>query len=192
METIADLPVLLFDNGADWRRWLAKNNTQKTSVWLKIAKKASGKESITYHEALDEGLCYGWIDAQKKSYDQDYFLQKFCPRQPKSIWSKVNVEKIAALIAAGKMETAGLAAVESAKLDGRWEQAYESQSTMVVPLDLQTALDANPLAKEFFETLNKTNAYSYLWRIQTAKKPDTRKARIDKFIEMLNRGEKLH
>ncbi len=161
-------------------------------VWLKHAKKSSGKKSVSYQEALEEALCYGWIDSQKQSYDTDYFLQRYTPRGPKSIWSKVNVAKAEVLIKVGKMQPAGLAAIESAKQDGRWAAAYDSPSASKVPEDFQAALDKNPKAKQFFETLNKANVYAFCWRVQTAKKPETRAARIEKFIAMLNRGEKLH
>jgi uncharacterized protein YdeI (YjbR/CyaY-like superfamily) len=147
---------------------------------------------VSYQEALEEALCYGWIDSQKQAYDNDYYLQKFTPRGPKSIWSKNNVAKVESLINMGKMQPAGLAAIEAAKQDGRWNAAYDSPSASKVPEDFQAALDKNPKAKQFFATLNKANVYAFCWRVQTAKKPETRKARIEKFIDMLNRGEKLH
>jgi uncharacterized protein YdeI (YjbR/CyaY-like superfamily) len=192
METFAGLPVYQFETQKQWRAWLDKHHTQTSGVWLKIAKKATGIATVTYAEALDEALCYGWIDGQKNSYDGDYFLQRFTPRRPKSIWSKINIAKVAALTEAGKMKPGGLAAVTAAKADGRWAQAYDSHSTSTVPADFQAALDRNQQAKEFFATLNKTNTYAFLWRIQTAKKPVTRQARIEKFITMLANGEKLH
>jgi uncharacterized protein YdeI (YjbR/CyaY-like superfamily) len=192
MEMFKDLPVHLFATQEDWRAWLEENHKRPQGIWLKHAKKSSGKVSVSYAEALDEALCYGWIDSQKQAYDDDYFLQKFTPRGSKSVWSKVNVAKAEALIAAGKMRPAGLAAIGAAKQDGRWEAAYDSPSTNKIPEDFQAALDKNPKAKQFFETLNKANVYAFCWRVQTAKKPETRKARIEKFISMLNRGEKLH
>lgn len=192
MELFKDLPVLLFPTQNDWHVWLKDNHTQPQGVWLKHAKKASGKTSVSYQEALDEALCYGWIDSQKQTYDSDYYLQKFSPRGPKSVWSKINVAKVESLIKTDKMQPAGLAAVSAAKQDGRWDAAYDSHSATQVPQDFQAALDANPTAKQFFETLNKTNTYAFCWRIHTAKKPETRKARIEKFIDMLNRGEKLY
>lgn len=192
MEWFKDLPVLLFPSQEEWRSWLDENHNQPQGVWLKHAKKASGETSISYQEALEEALSFGWIDSQKQAYDTDFFLQKFTPRGPKSIWSKVNVAKAEALIASGKMQPAGLAAVESAKQDGRWHAAYDSPSSTTVPEDFQAALNKNPAAKQFFETLNKTNVFAFCWRIQTAKKPETRAARIEKFIDMLNRGEKFH
>lgn len=192
MELFKDLLVLLFPSQKDWHIWLEANHTQPQGVWLKHAKKSSGRESVSYQEALEEALCYGWIDSQKQTYDSDYYLQKFTPRGPRSVWSKINVAKAESLIKMGKMQPAGLAAVTMAKQDGRWEAAYDSPSSSTVPEDFQAALDKNPEAKQFFETLNKVNVYAFCWRVQTAKKPETRVARIEKFIEMLNRGEKLH
>lgn len=192
METIAGLPVLLFETQQDWRIWLGKNHGDSKGAWLKIAKKVSGMKSVSYVEALDDALCYGWIDSQKRGYDEKYFLQKFGPRGPRSIWSKINIEKVERLIEVGSMQAAGLAAIERAKQTGEWGRAYDSSSKSVVPEDFQAALDKNLKAKAFFETLNKTNTYVFIWRVQTAKKPETRKARIEKFIGMMEKGEKLH
>jgi uncharacterized protein YdeI (YjbR/CyaY-like superfamily) len=192
METFKDLPVLLFATQSDWRAWLEQNHRQPKGIWLKHAKKSSGKTSVSYLEAVEEALCYGWIDSQKQAYDKDYFLQKFTPRGKKSVWSKINVAKVETLIKSGKMQAAGLEAISLAKQDGRWAAAYDSSSTNKIPEDFQAALNDNPKAKQFFETLNKANVYALCWRIQTAKKPETRKARIEKFIEMLNKGQKLH
>jgi len=192
METFKDLPVLLFATRSDWRAWLEANHEQPQGVWLKHAKKSSGKISVSYQQAVEEALCFGWIDSQKQAYDGDYFLQKFTPRGPKSIWSKINVTKAEELAKSGKMRPAGLRVINAAKQDGRWAAAYDPSSTNKVPDDFQAALNDNPKAKRFFETLNKANVYAFCWRIQTAKKPETRKARIEKFIEMLSRGEKLH
>lgn len=191
-EEKAGLPIVLFEQPVDWEQWLAAHYEQPDGLWLKIAKKTSGQVSVTYGEALEVALCYGWIDGQKQSYDEQYFLQKFTPRRPRSVWSKVNVEKAEALIAAGKMQPAGLAQVEAAKADGRWAAAYESARTMEVPADFQAALDASPQAKAFWATLNKTNTYAMLWRLATAKKPETRTARIEKFIAMLEAGKGIH
>lgn len=187
-----DLPVLLFASQNDWSKWLNYNHEKQRGVWLKHAKKLSGKESISYLDALEVALCYGWIDSQKQSYDSDYFLQKFTPRGPKSMWSKINVAKAESLIKINKMQPSGLAAINQAKQDGRWDAAYDAPSASKVPEDFQTALDKNPEAKLFFETLNKSNKYAFCWRVQTAKKPETRTARIEKFIDMLNRGQKLY
>jgi uncharacterized protein YdeI (YjbR/CyaY-like superfamily) len=192
METFKDLPVLLFAAQSDWRAWLEKNHMQSRGLWLKHAKKSSGKTSVRYPEALEEALCYGWIDSQKQAYDNDYYLQKFTPRGSKSVWSKINVSKTEALIKSGRMQPAGLEAVNMAKQDGRWDAAYDSSSLNKIPEDFLAELDKNPKAKKFFEILNKANVYAFCWRIQTAKKPETRKARIEKFIGMLHRGEKLH
>jgi uncharacterized protein YdeI (YjbR/CyaY-like superfamily) len=192
METFKDLPVLLFAAQSDWRAWLEKNHMQSQGLWLKHAKKSSGKTSVRYPEALEEALCYGWIDSQKQAYDNDYYLQKFTPRGSKSVWSKINVSKTEALIKSGRMQPAGLEAVNMAKQDGRWDAAYDSSSLNKIPEDFLAELDKNPKAKKFFEILNKANVYAFCWRIQTAKKPETRKARIEKFIGMLHRGEKLH
>ena len=192
MEVLKDLSVLLFKDRSTWHNWLEENHKQTQGIWLKLAKKSSGKQSVSYDEALEEALCYGWIDGQKQAYDNEYWLQKFTPRGSKSIWSKVNVTKAEVLIKSGKMQSSGLVAVESAKEDGRWDAAYDSPSASEIPEDFQAALDKNPKAKQFFETLNKTNIYGFCWRVSTAKKPETRKARIEKFIDMLNRGEKLH
>jgi uncharacterized protein YdeI (YjbR/CyaY-like superfamily) len=192
MEKVLDLLVISFTTAEQWRQWLAKNYGQTEGIWLKIAKKASGKKSPSYAEALDEALCYGWIDGQKRAYDEQYFVQKFSPRRAKSIWSKINVEKVAQLTATGRMHPSGLKAVEAAKKDGRWERAYDSGRTMAIPPDFQAALDQNPRAKSFFASLNKTNVYAFLWRIQTTNKAENRQAKIKKFITMLNKGEKLY
>ncbi|MEO8083255.1 MAG: YdeI/OmpD-associated family protein, partial [Ardenticatenales bacterium] len=177
---------------AAFAAWLAEHHAASTGIWLRIAKSASGIPSVTYAEALDEALCYGWIDGQKKGYDADAWLQKFTPRRPKSIWSKINRDKVAALITAGRMQPAGLAEVERAKADGRWDAAYDSQRTAEVPADLLAALDADEDARAFFATLNSANRYAVLWRIQTAKRPETRAKRVADLVAMLGRGEKLH
>ncbi len=192
MEMFKDLPVLFFRSQKDWHTWLEVNHNQPQGVWLKHAKKSSNKESVSYQEALEEALCYGWIDSQKQAYDNDYFLQKFTPRGPKSVWSKINVAKVEELIRLGKMRPSGLAAINNAKKDGRWDAAYDPPSASKVPEDFQAALEKNPKAKHFFETLNKANVYAFCWRVQTAKKPETKKVRIEKFIDMLSRGEKLY
>lgn len=191
-KTAKDLPMLLFAQPDDWATWLDQNHASSPGVWLQLAKKASGVQSISYAEALDVALCYGWIDGQKKSYDQSSWLQKFTPRGTKSIWSKVNREKALLLIDSGRMRPAGLAAVESARKDGRWDAAYDSQSAASVPDDLQAELDRNPAAKAFFATLNSRNRYAILFRIQTAKKAETRAKRIQEFVGMLERHETLY
>ncbi len=186
------LQILLFESPEDWRSWLQKHQAQTEGVWLLHAKKASGKKSVSYAEALDEALCYGWIDSQKQTYDELYYKQKYTPRRAKSIWSKVNVAKAEQFIKEGKMQPTGFAAIEAAKANGEWARAYDSGSTITTPKDFQAALNKNPKAKEFYASLNKTNTYAFCWRIQTAKKPETRQARIEKFISMLEHGEKLY
>jgi uncharacterized protein YdeI (YjbR/CyaY-like superfamily) len=187
-----DLPVVQFEGPQAWATWLDEHHATSSGVWLRIAKKASGTASVTYDEALEVALCYGWIDGQKKSYDEESWLQKFTPRGAKSIWSKVNREKAEKLIARGAMKPAGLAAVEQAKQDGRWEAAYDSQSSASVPSDFQAALDQHEEARAFFATLNSRNRYAILFRIQTAKKAETRAKRIEQFIRMLTNHETLY
>src|SRR5215216_319981 len=187
-----ELPILPFANKKKWADWLSQQYDKSAGVWLKIAKKDSGISSVTYEEALDVALCYGWIDGQKKGFDDKYWLQKFTPRGPKSIWSKINTEKAERLIASGEMKPVGLKAIEAAKQDGRWNAAYASQKSITVPEDFQAALDKNKKAKDFFATLNSVNRYAILFRIQTAKKAETRLKRIQQFVEMLEKGEKLH
>ena len=189
MPTSTELLILPFETKKKFAEWLAKNHDESVGLWLKIAKKATGISTVTYAEALDVALCYGWIDGQKGSFDEQYFLQKFTPRRPKSIWSKINVEKVAGLIASGEMKPAGLKAVEAAKQDGRWAAAYSSQKNMEVPADFQSALNKNKKAKAFFETLTGSRRYSFLFRIETAKKAETREKRIRQFVEMLEQGE---
>jgi uncharacterized protein YdeI (YjbR/CyaY-like superfamily) len=188
----ADLPIKPFKDQKAWADWLAKNHAKSGGLWLQLAKAASGQKSITYAEALEIALCYGWIDGQKKGYDEASWIQKFTPRRARSIWSKINREKALALIKSGQMQPAGLKAIETAKANGQWEAAYESQKGMTVPEDFATALEGNPKAKAFFATLNSTNRYAILFRLQTAKKPETREKRIKQFVEMLAKGEKLY
>jgi|SRR5262245_3116261 len=191
-ETLTDLPVLPFERQKDWAIWLDKNHGASSGIWLKLAKKASGIKSVTYDEALEVALCYGWIDGQKRSHDETSWLQKFTPRGPKSIWSKINTEKAQALIESGRMKPAGMKAVESARRDGRWDAAYSSQSKAAVPDDLQAELDRNSKAKEFFATLDSRNRYAILHRIHTAKKAETRAKRIEQFVRMLEKKEKIY
>lgn len=188
----AELPTLSFENKEKWLEWLSKQHDKSNGIWLKLAKKDSGIPSVTYEEALDGALCYGWIDGQKKGFDDQYWLQKFTRRGPKSIWSKINTEKAGRLIASGEMKPAGLKAIEAAKQDGRWDVAYPSQKEMKVPDDFQAALEQNKKAWAFFSTLNSTNRYAILFRIHNAKKAETREKRIREFIEMLEEGHKLY
>jgi uncharacterized protein YdeI (YjbR/CyaY-like superfamily) len=187
-----NLPMLPFASKKKWSDWLAKQHDKSAGVWLKLGKKDSGTASVTYEEALDVALCYGWIDGQKKGFDDQYWLQKFTPRGPKSIWSKINTEKAERLIASGEMKSAGLKAIEAAKNDGRWSAAYASQKNISIPEDFQAALDKNMKAKAFFSTLKSAERYSFLFRMHHAKKPETRAKRIQQFVQMLERGEKIH
>ena len=186
------LPIIPFASAPAWEEWLDGHHAASGGLWLKIAKKGSGIETVTYAEALDIALSYGWIDGQKASFDDTYWLQKFTRRGPRSGWSKVNRAKALTLIESGRMKPAGLTAVEKAKADGRWDRAYDSQSTATVPDDLQRELDRNPDAAAFFATLDSTNRYAVLYRIQNAKRPETRARRIETFVEMLAQGEKLY
>jgi uncharacterized protein YdeI (YjbR/CyaY-like superfamily) len=185
-------PIIAFATAAEFRQWLTRHHSDHPGIWLKIAKKASGIPTVTYAEALDEALCFGWIDGQKKAFDETAFLQKFTKRSKRSLWSKINAGHVARLEKEGRMNPAGLAAVAAAKADGRWEAAYHSFSTAEMPADFLTALEREPDAKGFFITLNKTQRYSFFFRITTAKKPETRRKRITDFVAMLKRGEKLH
>lgn len=189
--TPTELPTLPFANKKKWSDWLAKQHATSTGLWLKLAKKDSGIPSITYEEALDVALCYGWIDGQKKGFDDKYWLQKFTPRGAKSIWSKINTEKVERLIASGEMKPAGLKAVEAAKADGRWESAYASQKTISIPDDFQAALDRNEKAKANFTKLKSAERYSFLFRIHNVKKPETRARKIQQFVELLEKGETI-
>ena len=192
MAAADDLEILPFESAAAWEAWLGEHHETSPGVWLKIAKKASGVASVSYDEALDAALCHGWIDAKKRSFDDTFFLQKFTARRPRSVWSRRNREKAAQLIEAGRMRSAGLEQVELAKADGRWDAAYEGSASAAVPDDLRRALDRNPAAAEFFAALDRTNRYAVLWRIQTAKRPDTRARRIERLVQMLAEGRKLH
>jgi uncharacterized protein YdeI (YjbR/CyaY-like superfamily) len=186
------LPTLLFETQHDWETWLDEHHAATSGLWLKFAKKGSGKHSISYAAALESALCYGWIDGQKAAFDDQHWLQKFTPRRPKSIWSKVNREKAEALIATGRMMAAGLRQVNLAQADGRWEAAYDAQSTIQIPPDFQSQLDQHAEAREFFASLNSANRYAILFRIHTAKKPETRAVRIQKLIEMLLQRQTFH
>jgi uncharacterized protein YdeI (YjbR/CyaY-like superfamily) len=186
------LPVLAFDTAKGWERWLARNHAATSGLWLKFAKKGTDATTVTYPEAVEVALCYGWIDGQAAPFDDSFWLQRFTPRGPRSKWSQINCARAERLIESGRMQPAGLAAVEAARQDGRWEQAYAPPSTATVPADLQEALDNNPAAAEFFATLNGSNRYAVLYRIQDAKRAETRARRIAKLVEMLARNEKIH
>lgn len=186
-----DLPIQHFEDQEAWEKWLVANAGGK-GIWLQIAKKDSGIASVNYAQALEVALCHGWIDGQKRGYDEKFFLQRFTPRRPRSLWSKINIDHAERLIAAGRMRSGGLREIETAKADGRWEAAYHSFSNMEVPVELAAALKKNKQAQAFFDQLDKTNRYSFCWRVHTAKKPETRLARAEKFVEMLAKGEKIH
>jgi uncharacterized protein YdeI (YjbR/CyaY-like superfamily) len=186
------LPVVSFEDTDAWDAWLTAHAAGSPGLWLKIAKKGSAGRSISYSDALDVALCHGWIDGQKGRLDDEYWLQRFTPRKPGSKWSKINTERAAALIESGRMRPAGLREVERAQGDGRWEQAYESQSRVTVPEDLARALAANQRARAFFATLDSTNRYAILYRIGTAKRPETRAKRIDTFVAMLSEHKKIY
>lgn len=188
----ATVPIHAFATPREWESWLARNHRESPGAWLRLARKGSGAASVTYAEALEVALCYGWIDAQKRAESETAWLQRFMPRRPRSIWSKINRARALSLIAGGRMRAAGLDEVERARQDGRWEAAYDSPSAATVPPDFRSALSRNPGAKRFFKTLNSANRYAILWRIQTAKKAETRARRIQSFIGMLEKGETLH
>jgi uncharacterized protein YdeI (YjbR/CyaY-like superfamily) len=192
MKNADSLPIIFFESQQDWEEWLKGHHADTKGVWLKLAKKGTNIASVDYQQALEVALCYGWIDGQKASHDEQHWLQKFTPRGPRSIWSKINCDKATALIAEGRMQPAGLLQVERAKADGRWDAAYDGQSKITVPADLQSELDKNQRAKEFFATLDSRNRYAILFRIQTAKKPETRAARIQKFVDMLAQNQKIY
>jgi uncharacterized protein YdeI (YjbR/CyaY-like superfamily) len=184
--------IKLFNTIPDWESWLEANHGQFEGIWLMIAKKGSGKTTVTYLEALHVALCYGWIDGQVKTYDQQYYIQKFTPRRAKSLWSKLNVERAERLIKEGKMKPAGLKAIEKAKADGIWDAAYDPGSKMTIPDDFMQELQKNKKASDFFKTLDKTNLFAIGFRLQTARKPETREKRMREIIEMLEKGKKFH
>ena len=189
---MADPPVLAFATAAEWEAWLAEHHGDEAGVWLRFAKKGSGITSVTYAEALDVALCWGWIDGQSRGLDERTYLQRFTPRRKRSLWSKRNREHVERLRAAGRMRPPGEAEVERAQADGRWDAAYDSPAGATVPEDLQAALDAAPAAAATFATLNAANRYAVIWRLQTAGKPETRARRLAQLVAMLERGEKLH
>ena len=189
---MSDQASLEFRTPAAWAKWLAAHHGDVDGVWLKFAKKGSGVTTVTYDEALEVALCYGWIDTQVKRLDETYYLQRFTPRRARSKWSKRNTGLAARLIESGAMRPPGLAEVERAKADGRWEAAYASPATATVPDDLERALAGSKRAREFFATLSSQNRYAILYRIQDAKRPETRARRIAQIVEMLARGETFH
>lgn len=187
-----DLQILSFKTYLLFEKWLAKNHKTSPGIWLRFFKKDSGEKTITYDEALDVALCYGWIDGQVKPFDDKSWIRKFTRRGPKSLWSERNTRHIERLTASGKMKPPGEAEVEKAKKDGRWLNAYDSPGKMTIPEDFLKELARNKKAREFFESLNKANKYAIAWRLQTAKKPETREKRKKAILEMLAKGQKFH
>jgi uncharacterized protein YdeI (YjbR/CyaY-like superfamily) len=191
MEIKKDYKTIYFKNQKAWRDWLDKNHSKENGVWIKFFKKNSGTPTVNYKEALDEALCYGWIDGLVNRFDENSYIQKFTPRRARSNWSKVNTENVKRLTKLGSMKPSGIAAVEAAKKDGRWDAAYESPKNAKVPEDFLKVLSKHKKAEEFFKTLNKSNLYAISYQLQTAKKPETRERRLNKILEMMKKGEKL-
>ena len=189
---MADFPILPFPTPEAWDAWLAENHEGADGIWVKIAKKSTGIETVAYPEVLDVAISYGWIDGQRRALDETWFLQKFTPRRERSQWSRINRDKATRLIEEGRMKPAGMREVERAKADGRWDAAYEPQTTSAVPPDLQAELDADPRAREFFESLSSQNRYAILYRLQDAKRPETRARRLATFVQMLKERRTLH
>ena len=189
---VPDLPVRAFRDQAAFERWLDRNHARSSGLWLKIAKRDSGIASVNHAQALETALCFGWIDGQRRKLDDTHFLQRFTPRRPRSMWSKINCTKATELIASGRMRPAGRSEVDRAKADGRWDAAYDGQRSATVPDELQRALEKNRRAREFFATLDSRNRYAFIWRVQEAKKPETRQRRAEQFAKMLAAGEVLH
>lgn len=185
-------PVLTFKNKQAFGKWLKKNHSIEDGVWVRIAKAKSGIASVTHAEALDEALCYGWIDGMRRSHDDIYFDQKFTPRRANSIWSEINKKKVDALIKSGEMQPAGLEAIEAAKKNGRWDNAYGSSRSITVPPDLMKALNKNVKAKKFFGKLSAQNRFAILFRIGQVKKEETRKKKIEQFVAMLEKHETIY
>lgn len=189
---MTEAPIKPFKTQADFEKWLSGNYTDQAGIWLQMYKKATGKPTVTYKEALDVALCFGWIDGQSKTYDAESYIQKFTPRRARSLWSVINKGHVARLIDEGRMREPGLKEIERAKADGRWDAAYEPASTMKVPEDFLDELNKNPAAMAFFNTLNKANTYAIAWNLATAKKPETREKRKQKFLDMMAAGQKIH
>jgi uncharacterized protein YdeI (YjbR/CyaY-like superfamily) len=187
-----ELEIVPFPSPRHFERWLAKNHATSAGIWLQFFKKASGVKTVTYAQALDVALCYGWIDGQVKKFDEQSYLQRFTPRRSRSTWSKRNQSHVRRLIKEGRMQAAGLREVQAAKRDGRWRAAYNSPSKMKVPEDFLLELSKDPKAKAFFETLNRANLYAIAWRLQTATRAATREKRMRAILAMMARGEKFH
>jgi uncharacterized protein YdeI (YjbR/CyaY-like superfamily) len=187
-----ELPIIAFSSQSDWRKWLEMNQNISNGIWLQFYKKGSGVPTVVYAEALDEGLCFGWIDGQLRRGDENFYLQRFTPRRKGSTWSKRNIAHVSRLESEGKMSTSGLKEVVAAKADGRWDNSYDSQSNMTIPEDFQLELSKDSKILAFWESLNKVNKFAIVWRIQTAKNPGLREKRMKTLLEMLARGEKIH
>jgi uncharacterized protein YdeI (YjbR/CyaY-like superfamily) len=187
-----ELPILFFETSDAWMKWLEKNHSDSPGVWLRFYKKNSGVSSINYDLALDEALCFGWIDGQLKSFDEQSYLQRFTPRRVRSVWSKRNIENVMRLEKEGRMRPSGTREAEAAKADGRWNIAYDSPSGMTIPDDFMEALSKDSKSAEFFNNLSRANKYAITWRLQTAKKPETREKRMKAILEMLSKGIKFH
>jgi len=187
-----ELPIISFTSQEAWRKWLEENHAISNGIWLQIYKKGSGVPTVVYAEGLDEALCFGWIDGQLKRGDENFYLQRFTPRRPRSTWSKRNIGHVARLEMEGKMKASGWKVIEEAKADGRWENAYDSQSNMNTPDNLLEEISENQKSLEFFESLNKVNKYAILWRIQSAKNPEIKAKRMKIILEMLAKGEMFH
>lgn len=186
METLFDIPIMAFKDQDEWRNWLSENHTNESGVWIKIAKKATGIPTVDHAQALDEALCYGWIDGQRRGHDESYFLQKFTPRQKQSLWSKVNIGKVETLIADGRMQKPGYREIKKAKADGRWDAAYESQANATIPSDLAEAFQLHPAIKTRFDTMTRAKQYSYLHKLMTARTTAVRTVRLAKIIADLH------
>jgi uncharacterized protein YdeI (YjbR/CyaY-like superfamily) len=187
-----DLAVVSFPSGEAFAAWLDAEHEQSPGIWLKIAKKEAGVPTVSYDEAVDVALCFGWIDGQKRGLDDQYWLQRFTPRKPRSKWSKINCARADRLIEAGQMRPRGRAEVEAARSDGRWAAAYAGQRSATVPADLQAALDADPVARDFFTTISSQNRYAIIYRVGDAKRPETRAARIAKYVAMLHEHQTIY
>jgi len=192
MSAETDLGIVAFSSAKQWKQWLAKNHARSNGIWLRLFKRTAAVPTVPYDEALDEAICYGWIDGQLKGYDEESWLRKFTPRRPKSVWSKRNRAHAERLMKAGRMRAAGFKEIEAAKQNGRWKSAYDPASTMVVPDDFLRELAKNKRAKAFFNTLNRANVYAIAWRLQTAKTPETRQKRLITILAMLAKGQKFH
>lgn len=192
MSALDSSPIVTFTSSRGWEAWLQNNHESPDGVWVRFYKKSSGKQTFNYHQALDIALCYGWIDGIVRKYDAESYLQRFTKRRQKSMWSKINIEHTERLIREGRMKPGGLAEIDRAKKDGRWQAAYDSPKNMMIPEDFLKELTKHKKAEAYFRTLNKTNTFAIAWRLQTAKKPETRERRIQAILAMLEKGEKLY